>query len=130
MVRYALLRKFKGKRNETVGFIDDYAGSNTGVSVPVMNPIVAAAAVVTSIGTIGGGALYLDNAHVASETFERYLAKERVGVIFDYMDQIRVQGPQPWLCRALEAEIIELCTDVSDHPMCDDRDEIIEESGC
>ena len=82
-----------------------------------MNPIITAAAVATSLGTIGGGALYLNDAHVAAEDFERYLAKERVGTIFEYMDQIREQGPQPWLCRALEQELIELCTDLPDHPM-------------
>ena len=46
------------------------------------------------------------------------------------MDQIRSQGPQPWLCRSLEEELIELCTDLPDHPMCEDRDQIIEEVGC
>lgn len=95
-----------------------------------MNPVTAAAAIITSIGTIGGGALYLDHAHVASGDFERYLAKERVGVIFDYMDQIRAQEPQPWLCRALEEEIIELCVDLPDHAICLDRDKIIDEVGC
>jgi hypothetical protein len=95
-----------------------------------MNPIAAAAAVVTSIGTIGGGALYLDHAHVASEDFDRYLAKERVGTIFEYMDQIAKQGPQSWLCQSLEEELIELCVDLPEHPMCGDRDEILEETGC
>lgn len=95
-----------------------------------MNIIVVASSVVTAIGVIGGGALYLDNAHVASEDFERYLAKERVGVIFEYMDQIERQGPQPWLCQSLQEEFIELCVDLPDHPMCIDRREIIEEVGC
>ena len=95
-----------------------------------MNVVITAAAVVTSIGTIGGGALYLNGAHVASEDFERYLAKERVGTIFEYMDQVRVQGPQSWLCQALEEELIELCVDLPEHPMCEDRDEILEETGC
>ena len=95
-----------------------------------MNPIALGASTVLAIGSIGSGAVYLDTAHVASEDFERYLAKERVGVIFEYMDQIRSQGPQPWLCRSLEEELIELCTDLPDHPMCEDRDQIIEEVGC
>jgi len=95
-----------------------------------MNIIVVASSVVTAIGVIGGGALYLDSAHVASEDFERYLAKERVGVIFEYMEQIDKMGPQPWLCQSLHEEFIELCVDLPDHPMCEDRDEIMEQVGC
>jgi hypothetical protein len=95
-----------------------------------MMTLTQAAAGVVAIGTIGGGALTLDNMHVASEDFERYLAKERVGTIFEYMDQIAKQGPQSWLCQSLEEELIELCVDLPEHPMCGDRDEILEETGC
>lgn len=95
-----------------------------------MNPIVAGAATVAAIGSIGSGALYLDHAHVASEDFERYLAKERVGTIFEYMDQISKQGSQDWLCRSLEQELIELCTDLPNHVMCKEREQILKETGC
>ena len=95
-----------------------------------MNTLTQAAAAIVAIGSIGGGALTLDHMHVAAEDFDRYLAKERVGTIFEYMDQVRVQGPQPWLCQALEEELIELCVDLPEHPMCMDRDEILEETGC
>jgi hypothetical protein len=96
----------------------------------MMNPIIAGAAVVGAIGSIGSGALYLDHSHVAASDFERYLAKERVRTIFDYLDQIRIDEPHPWLCRALKEEIIELCVDLPDHAICIDRDKIMDETNC
>ncbi len=97
-----------------------------------MNPIIAAAAVVTAIGSIGGGALYLDHAHVASGDFKQHLSEQRVQTIFSYMDQIKANGPQEWLCRALREELIYLCTELPQHAMCRDgaRENILDEVGC
>ena len=97
-----------------------------------MNPIIAAAAVVTAIGTIGGGAMFLDHAHVASGDFSKHLSEQRVRTVFSYMDQIKEAGPQDWLCRALDEELIHLCTELPDHAMCRDgaMDDIMDEAGC
>ena len=97
-----------------------------------MNVIAQAALVVSSLGTIGGGALYLNNAHVASEDFSKHLAEQRVNTIFNYTDQIEANGPQSWLCNALEEELYNLCTALPNHAMCkgDTMDDIIEEAGC
>jgi len=97
-----------------------------------MNPIIAGAAVVGAITTIGGGAMYMDHAHVASEDFKQHLSEQRVRTVFDYMGQIRDNGPQEWLCRALEEELIHLCTELPDHAMCRDdaREKILTEVGC
>ncbi len=95
-----------------------------------MNSIITAAAVVAAIGSIGSGALYLDHAHASSSDFEKHLSEQRVRTIFSYMDQISQHGPQSWLCRALDEEFIALCTELPDHAMCEDRQDIMEEVGC
>ena len=95
-----------------------------------MNVIVTAAAVVTALSGIGSGALYLDHLHASAADFEKHLSEQRVRTIFSYMDQIGQQGPQPWLCRALDEEFIALCTELPNHALCADRKEIMEEVGC
>ena len=97
-----------------------------------MNPIIAGASVVMAIGTIGGGAMFLDHAHVASIDFSKHLSEQRVRTIFSYMDQIKVNGAQVWLCRALDEELYALCTELPEHAMCRDgaRDKILKEAGC
>ena len=105
-----------------------------------MNAIIQAAAVITAIGTIGTGVMVTQNQHTAladehdllvpHAELDQHLAEQRVRTIFSYMDQIMQQGPQPWLCRAMNEEFIQLCTDIPDHAMCPDRSEIIESAGC
>lgn len=97
-----------------------------------MNPIIAGASVVMAITTIGGGAMFLDHAHVASGDFAKHLSEQRVRTIFSYMDQIKANGPQDWLCRALDEELYHLCTELPEHAMCRDgaRDNILDEVGC
>ncbi len=97
-----------------------------------MNPIVAGAAVVMAVSSIGGGAVYLDNAHVAAGDFSKHLSEQRVQTIFSYMDQIKANGAQEWLCRALDEELIYLCTELPEHAMCRDgaRERILNEVGC
>ncbi len=97
-----------------------------------MNPIIAGAAIVTAIGTIGGGAMFLDHAHVASGDFSKHLSEQRVQTIFSYMDQIKANGAQEWLCRALEEELIYLCTELPQHAMCRDgaNERILNDAGC
>lgn len=95
-----------------------------------MNVLVTTAAILSSIGSVGGGALYLDHLHASSADFQKHLSEQRVQTIFSYMDQISQRGPQPWLCRALDEEFIALCTELPNHAMCDDRRTIIEKAGC
>lgn len=54
-----------------------------------MNPIIAAAATVTAIGTIGGGALYLNELHVASEDFEKYIKGQESRYVLELKKEIR-----------------------------------------
>jgi len=97
-----------------------------------MNPIITGAAICTAIGSISGGAIYLDHAHVASEDFKQHLSEQRVQTIFSYMDQIKANGPQPWLCRAMREEFAQLCTELPHHAMCADNadEQILREVGC
>ena len=97
-----------------------------------MNPILAGAAAVAAIGSIGSGALYLDHAHVAASDFSKHLSEQRVRTVFSYMDQIKQNGAQEWLCRALEEELYALCTELPQHAMCRDgaMENILNEAGC
>lgn len=54
-----------------------------------MNPFVAAAATVTAIGTIGGGALALDKIHVSSEEFRKYLDSQETRYALELKKEIR-----------------------------------------
>ncbi len=40
-----------------------------------MNPLLSAAAIITSIGTIGGGAIYLDHSHVSRTEYEKFAGR-------------------------------------------------------
>jgi hypothetical protein len=85
-----------------------------------MNPFVAAAATVTAIGSIGGGALALDKMHVAAEDFKEYieqqqLADERLYVQRLKQDIREIKGAlledpdEEYLIDALAELIDELC---------------------
>lgn len=54
-----------------------------------MNPIIAAAATVTAIGTIGSGALYLNEVHVPVAEFEKYLKAQETRYALDLKKEIR-----------------------------------------
>ena len=54
-----------------------------------MNPLIAAAATVTAIGTIGGGALALDKLHVAAAEFEQYLEQQQVADEREYVRDLK-----------------------------------------
>ena len=99
-----------------------------------------AAALVTSIGVIGGGALYIEDAHDALD--DRHAPREALTVIesqlhvsriFDLVQQAHDEGSPNWLCRAIESEYIELCTEVPAHFLCKDADahrELVKKAGC
>ena len=102
-----------------------------------MNVVESAVALTVVAGSLVGGSLYiegqhkkLDSDHVHSSDFSQHLSEQRVQTIFSYMDQIAKSGPQDWLCRALHQEFLTLCTELPDHAMCEDRNEIIDEAGC
>jgi len=92
--------------------------------------VVKAASVVSACGVIGGGALYLDTTHVQATEFSAHISESRVRTIFGYLDQIDKNGPQPWLCRALHQEFVQLCTEVPHHSLCQDRQAIMQSTGC
>ena len=54
-----------------------------------MNPIIAGAATVTAISTIGGGALYLNELHVASEDFQKYIESQESRYVLELKKEIR-----------------------------------------
>jgi hypothetical protein len=57
----------------------------------------------------------------------------KVQTILGYVDQAFRDGSAPWLCRAIEQEFINLCTDSPDHYLCKDPDakrELKAKAGC
>lgn len=98
-----------------------------------MNVLTQAAAVFVSIGTIGGGALTLDHLHASQAWATQHDGEHRVRTIFQYMRQAQRDSPEDWLCNAIEAEFIALCTEVPDHYLCRDpeaKDDIESKAGC
>ena len=94
--------------------------------------LTKAATVVTAIGTVGGGALYLDHRHAPAETVGEIKAELRVDRIFRLVDQASANGSPKWLCDALDKELVTLCTDEPDHYLCgtDARRELKAKAGC
>ena len=95
--------------------------------------VKSAAATVTAIGTIGGGALFLDNTHAPAEQVDQMQAANRVGTILDLVEQAAHEGPAEWICRSIEAEFAALCTEMPNHYWCDDPDakrELLAKAGC
>lgn len=98
-----------------------------------MNILTQAATVVVAIGGIGGGALTLDHLHASQLWANQHEAEHRVRTIFTYMRQAQRDGPETWLCNALEEEFINLCTEVPEHYLCRDPDaktDIKAKAGC
>jgi hypothetical protein len=56
-----------------------------------MKMIIQAAAVITAIGTIGGGALYLDNAHVPASEFQQYIEQQQIADEREYVLDLKAQ---------------------------------------
>ena len=94
--------------------------------------LTKAAATISAIAVIGGGTLTLDHLHASSSDFEKHLSEQRVQTVFSYMAQIDANGPVDWLCRALDEELYQLCSELPEHAMCRDgaREGILEEAGC
>lgn len=96
-----------------------------------MNPIIAGAAIVTAVGTIGSGALYLDHAHVAASEFKQYIEQQQAAderdYVLDLKEQIRevryaliTRPDDTYLKEALEELLWELCDVRPEDRMCED----------
>jgi len=95
--------------------------------------LTGAAATITAIGAIGGGALTLDHLHTPRAEFDAYVSGNRVQTILSLAEQSRSEGAPAYLCRALVAEFAALCTEMPDHYFCADpeaRNEIMTKAGC
>lgn len=91
--------------------------------------ITKAAAVVTAIGTIGGGAVVLDSRHAPMSV----MSDIAVGGIFDLVEIAQRDGRSDWICRAIDEELIKLCSKDEDHYLCRDDEavkDLKEKAGC
>lgn len=96
-----------------------------------MNPIIAGAATVGAIATIGGGALTLDHLHVAAEDFREYIEQQQMAdersFVLELKKDIRdIQGAlqedpnEPYLIDALAELIDQLCEIRPDDRLCEE----------
>ena len=93
----------------------------------------SAAAVVTSVGIIGGGAYVLDERHFPRDSGERMQSASRVSTILELVDIAHREGRQQWICRALDEEFISLCTEQPKHYLCIDPEakaQLLGKAGC
>lgn len=93
-----------------------------------------AAAVVTSIGAIGAGAYALDERHASQEEFNAFRSSARVSTILELAKESEQAGGPDWLCKAIDEEIIALCSEIPDHYLCrpgsDAVEKLKEKAGC
>ena len=91
--------------------------------------IVKAAAMVTAIGTIGGGVLVAENRYAPMSVVDDM----SISRIFDLVGIAKRDGRSDWICRAIEEEVIKLCSNNEDHYLCRDEDaikDLKEKAGC
>jgi len=79
-----------------------------------------AAAIVTSVGVVGGGALTLDSRHAPMSVMGDIGVME----IFDLVEIAQRDGKSEWICRAIDQKIIELCSENEDHYLCRDEEAV------
>jgi hypothetical protein len=92
--------------------------------------LAKAAATVTAVGVVGGGAVTLNELHVAAEDFDKYIQQQQIADDRDYVLQLKkdireVQGAlatnpdEEYLVDALAELIDELCEFRPDDRMCE-----------
>jgi hypothetical protein len=57
----------------------------------------------------------------------------RVGTIFDLVKQGQESGGEAWVCRAIEEELIQLCSEMPEHYLCNDKEameNLRKQAGC
>ncbi len=89
----------------------------------------AAAAVVAAIGTISGSAVVIDNRYAPASIVSE------IGVIqiFNLVETAQRDGRSDWICRAIDQEIVKLCSKDKDHYFCTDAEalaDIKRKAGC
>jgi hypothetical protein len=97
-----------------------------------MIDLAQAAKYVTAIGVILGGGFAAEDRYAPATAVSEIQSEMRVDRIFRLIDEAQANGSPDWLCNALDAEFVELCTDEPDHYLCssDARDGLYEKAGC
>ena len=89
------------------------------------------AASVVAISAIAGGVIGADSRYAPASAVSEIKSELQVDRIFSLANEAAESGSPEWLCRALEIEMVELCTDNPDHYLCGDGfDDIMEKAGC
>ena len=73
---------------------------------------------VLAVTAIGGGAIGLHQMHVPRAEYDEFVASNRVQTILQLAKDSRDEGGPIYLCRALEAEFIALCSEQKNHYFC------------
>ena len=98
----------------------------------IAGTLKTAAAVVVSIGTIGGGAFVLDSRHAPLEQVVRLESSARVNAIQNWIRAAREEGVSEYICDSIRAELIALCTEQANHYLCSPKAyaETLSRAGC
>lgn len=91
-----------------------------------------AAKYVTAIGVIIGGGLAAEDRYAPAQAVSEIKSELRVDRIFRLVGEAQANGSPAWLCNALDAEFVALCTEQPEHYLCGDeaRRELKAKSGC
>lgn len=91
-----------------------------------------AAEYVTAIGVIVLGGLAAEDRYAPAHAVSEIKSELRVDRIFSLVREARANGSPDFLCDALDAEFVTLCTEQPDHYLCDDkaRFEMKAKAGC
>ncbi len=81
-----------------------------------------AAKIVTALGVIGGGTAAIEIRYAHQDQVDQMQAADRVRAIYDLVEIAQRDGPEPWICRAIDEEHLALCTELPGHYLCTDPD--------
>lgn len=84
----------------------------------ILSALNEAKGAILAVTAIGGGAVGLNQMHVNRGEYEEFVSANRVQTILQLAKDSRDEGGPAYLCRALEAEFVALCTERPDHYFC------------
>lgn len=87
---------------------------------------------VTAVGVIIGAGFAADERYAPASTVSELQSQLQVDRIFRLVDEAQANGSPAWLCNALDAEFVELCTNEPEHYLCgtEARHELKAKAGC
>lgn len=94
--------------------------------------LLEASKYVTAIGVIIGGGIAAEDRYAPAQAVSEIKSELRVDRIFRLVGEAQANGSPDWLCNALDAEFVALCTEQPEHYLCgtEARIELKAKAGC